>query len=288
MRSTLFNALIIGLLTLLGGCSALRLAYDQGPQLAWWWLDGYADFEGDEALRAKALIRQWFAWHRPSQLPDWAAQLAALQRVLDQPVTADEVCRWNERLRRAADPSIERALDAAAELVPGLGEAQLRHIEQRYAKGNDELRAEHLQADPAERRAAAEKRTVERFETFYGRLDEAQRRLVAAGLAESPFDPEAWLADRQRRQRDTVQTLRRLLAEKADRAQVSAALRQLAQRLERSSDPAYRELQQHLVRHNCAFVARVHNSTRSAQRQLARDKLNGWERDLRALIEAPQ
>ena len=32
---------------LLGGCNALRVAYNTGPQLTWWWLDGYVDFAGE-------------------------------------------------------------------------------------------------------------------------------------------------------------------------------------------------------------------------------------------------
>ena len=64
---------------LLAGCSALRLGYDQGPTLAWWWLDGYVDFRSEQAPRAKEAIRQWFAWHRTAQLPGHAAWLAAVR-----------------------------------------------------------------------------------------------------------------------------------------------------------------------------------------------------------------
>ena len=61
--------------------------------------------------------------------------------------------------------------------------------------------------------------------------NQAQKRVISAGVAASPFDPEAWLAERLRRQRDTLQTLRRLVAEKADRDQRLAALRTLVVRL---------------------------------------------------------
>jgi hypothetical protein len=83
-----------------------------------------------------------------------------------------------------------------------------------------------------------------------------------------------------------LQTLRRLVAEKADNDRVVAALRALAERSERSSDPAYRAYQQRLTDYNCGFAARIHNAMSPAQRQAARDRLKGWEDDLRALAAA--
>ena len=42
---------------------------------------------------------------------------------------------------------------------------------------------------------------------IYGRLNDAQRELLAQGIADSPFDPERWLAERRLRQREIVDTL---------------------------------------------------------------------------------
>ena len=137
--------------------------------------------------------------------------------------------------------------------------------------------------DPAERREAAMRRALDRAEMLYGRLDAAQRRLLGDSLEASPFDPEAWLAERQRRQRDTLQTLRLLVAERADRDRVVATLRALTERTERSPDPAYRAYQEQLRNYNCAFAARVHAAMTPAQRQTARENLQGWEDDLRSL-----
>jgi len=264
----------------------LRLGYDQGPQIAWWWVDGYADFGSEQAPRVKDAIRQWFAWHRTSQLPDYAAWLAGVRGKVGESVTPAQVCRWSDEARTKLDPAVDRMLALAVPLVAGLTEAQLRHIEQRQAKANDEFRRDFLQPDLDDRAAAALKRTVERAETFYGRVDDAQRRLLAAGLKESPQDVERWFAERQRRQRDIVQTLRRLVAERPDTDRTLAALRALAERFERPPDAAYRQYQRRLTEHNCALTARLHASTSPAQRQTLRERLEGWEKDLRLLAAA--
>lgn len=284
----MWKAAIIGvLLSLLGGCSAIRLSYNNGAQLAWWWLDGYIDFSSDAAPRAKQAIDRWFEWHRATQLPEYATFLAGLQAQIGDPLTAQQVCRWEDQVREKLAPSIDRAVLLGAELVPTLGEAQFRHLEKAYEKKNEEMREEYLQPRPDERRKASMKRAVERLETLYGSLDEAQTKVVAAGIAASPFDPEAWLAERQRRQKDVLQTLRRLVADRADRDATVAALRALADRWERSSDPGYRSYQQRLGDFNCAFAAQIHNATTPAQRRAAKERLKGWEDDARALIAPP-
>lgn len=283
VRPTIIGVLF-ATLALLSGCSALRLSYGAGPQLAWWWIDGYFDFTSSQSPPVKAAIGQWFEWHRATQLPAYASLLVALQAQATEPMSAAQACRWNARIRETLDPALDRALVQAADLVPLLGEAQLRHLEQRYERNIAEMREEFLQPDPVARLEASVKRAIERSEQIYGRLGEAQRKVIADGVAASPFDPQAWRDERVRRQRDTAATLRRLVAEKADRDTRIAALRTLAERAERSPDPAYREYQRRLVDYNCEFAARIHNATTPAQRLKARDNLKGYEDDLRSLI----
>jgi hypothetical protein len=281
---SLTKAVIIGaLLVLMAGCSAVRLGYSNGPTLAWWWLDGYVDFSREQSSRAKQAIDRWFEWHRSTQLTGYANLLATAQTEVLEPTTAAKACRWQRLGRDALEPALERALQEAADLVPGLGEAQWQHLEVRFAKSNAELRKDFLQPDADERTKASVKRVLERAEMLYGDFDTAQRKAVAAGVVASPFDPQAWVTERERRQRETVQTLRRLGAQRADRDTILAALRVLADRAERSPDPTYRAYQLRLADYNCAFAAQVHNATTPAQRQAARERLKGWEDDLRSL-----
>ncbi len=283
---------IIGWLCLLlavglGGCSALRLGYSNGPQLAWWWLDGYVDFSRDQSPRARQALDRWFDWHRGTQLPAYATLLAQAQVQVMEPLTAETACRWQTRGLQALEPAIRRGADDFAELVPGLGAAQFKQLEQRHAKGNDSMREDYLQPSAPERQAATFRRAVERAEGIYGDLNDAQKRLLAAGLSASPFNPELWLQERLRRQRDTLQTLRKLVADKAGRDDRASALRALAKRTEESPDLVYRDYQRRLSDFNCGLVAQLHNTTTTAQRQRARGALKGWEEDLRWLIANP-
>lgn len=287
MRLSLAKSFIIGLaLTLLSGCSALRLGYDNGPMLASFWLDRYLDLDRDQDAALRPALDEWFAWHRRTQLPEYSAALAALVSQAGHGISAEQVCAWNEEWRARLNGAIERALPAAAALLPLVTEAQWRHLERHYAEHNAKRREDLAPADPAKRVQAAFRRNEERAESFYGPLDDAQRRLLKEALAMSPLDSAVWLDEREERQRDLVRTLRALQREDASPARRVEVMRALAQRFAVSPDPAYRAFQARYTRFNCELTARLHNSASATQREHLRGKLAGWTDDLRALAAA--
>ena len=70
VRAAIIVAMLCALLPMISGCSALRIGYSTAPDLVYWWLDGYVDFNADQTTRVRAVIAQWFAWHRRAELPD--------------------------------------------------------------------------------------------------------------------------------------------------------------------------------------------------------------------------
>ena len=269
---------------LLGACSALRFGYNQADELAYWWLDGYLDFNQNQTPRVRDALAQWHAWHRRTQIPDYSALLARARTEAPGPITPERICQWWQDVRGRFDIAVERAVPPAAEVMLTLTSEQIRHIERRYAKGNDEFRADYLQTDTAERRKESIRRAVERAETFYGRLDEPQRARVAQSVAESPFDADVWFAERKRRQQDALQMLRRLKTEGAAADQAQAALRAYSEQASRSPRPDYARYADKLTQYNCAFAADLHNATSPAQRATLVGKMKGWEADLRSLV----
>jgi hypothetical protein len=261
----------------------VRLVYNQGQTFAYWWLDGYFDFNAEQGNRAREALSDWFRWHRATQLPDYAAQLAQAQQQILHDLTPGDVCRLADEIRRRVEAAYMQGVPALASIVRTLTPEQLRQVEKRYQEADVEFRSDFLQATRTEQLAAANKRTLSRAEMVYGRLDEAQRKLIADGIAASPFDARRWLVERQARQREIVDTLRSLQSARADTARIEAALRVFAAHAVLSPRPAYREYQQRLYDYNCALVAQLHNGTTPEQRRHGLERLKGWEDDLRAL-----
>jgi hypothetical protein len=287
VRSRLRCWIIAACVVLLAGCSTLRLAYNQAPHLLYWWLNNYVDFEPEQGERARDAVAEWFRWHRATQLADYTGLLAAAQQQILQDVTPPQVCKWADDLRRRLDVAYGHGVPALAETVRSLRPDQIGRIERRHRKGDEEFRDDYLQPTRAEQLEAANKRTLSRVEFIYGRLNEPQRALLARGIAESPFDAQRWFAERQARQREIVETLRKLHAERAEQPRFEAALRTFAAHAAQSPRSAYRDYQTRLLAHNCQLLANLHNITTPEQRRHGADKLKGWEDDLRALMPSP-
>lgn len=278
------RAWIIGALCLaLAACSAVRLGYNQAPTLAYWWLDGYADFDDPQTHQVHLAIERWFDWHRRTQLPDYAALLARAQSEVRHDITPQQACRWWTDLRARGESAVAHALPDLATIAATLRPEQLRHVQQRYDKSNREFRDEFLDGDRTERLERSLKRTVERAEMLYGRLDDTQRATLARRLGESPFDPQRWEAERLARQRDAMALLTRIASDELPREQAVNALKAYVATWNRSPRDDYRRYADQLEQFNCQLVASLHNGTTPAQRQHAAGKLKGWEQDARAL-----
>jgi Family of unknown function (DUF6279) len=275
----------------LAGCSVLRIAYSQAPALAYWWIDGYVDLDGEQSVELREGIDRWFDWHRRVELPRYGALLSRAQReVMEPALSSEQLCAWRDEAQRRLDAALDGATPAFATLMLSLTPEQIRHIERKMAKDGEELKHDFAQTDKAERAKASFKRTLARYENLYGKLEEPQRAKLAQLLAASPFDAERWLAERERRNRDLIALLTTVSTAGRDgdagkaQAQAQAAVRVLAERALRSPRPDYRAYQERLTQANCALAAAMHNATTPAQRQYARDKLKGWENDVRLMI----
>ena len=287
MRTSLAKAFIIvsacAALLLAAGCSMVRLGYAQAPHLAYWWLDGYYDFSDAQQQKARDVIASFFAWHRKTQLPDYAQLLDRAQTEVLRDTTPARMCQWNDEILVRLNTAADRAMPDLAELVLALSPQQLAHVQQRMDKQNKEFATDYLQPSRAERLEASMKRVVDRVEMVYGSVDDAQRRLIEAGLSASPFDPEAWGSEQRERQRETMRTMRELIEAKADAPRAQAAMRALADQTQRSPRPAYRAYQLKLVAYNCDLAAQIHNAMNATQRQAAVKRFKGWAEDARAL-----
>jgi hypothetical protein len=292
VRRWIIAAALVAVAAIAGCSAALKFTYNQAPTLAYWWMDGYVDFNDAQAPRARQLIDQWFAWNRREELPDYAVLLDRWQtQVLDPVLTPQTLCAAAQDVRQRVLMAYERAVPGIAEVAVTLTPEQLQQMEKRFAKNNAKFRDEFLSPDADQRAKAQAKKAQERFEMVYGSLDDAQHQRLLQLEAASPYDPVRWIEERKLLQQEIVQTLRALTAAHgSDAAQATAqaqtALRAIGHHFDRSPREAYRAQQQRVWDYNCVVAAQMHNAMTPAQRQHARDKLARWEDDLRALHAA--
>lgn len=272
----------------LAGCSTLPLLYNRGPTLVHWWFDSYLDLNAAQQATLRADLRDWFRWHRATQLPSYADTLAALAREAPGTLAAARVCAINDEIRARLRVGVRHGLPALAKLAISLDADQRQLLAERYAESNAELREEALDGTPAARRQRNAKEAIGVAKDLYGRLDRRQKALIEARMDASPYAPERWLAERAARQRDTLATLEAIAALPAVGREGAARelLAGLVARYGSSPRQEYRAYYAALADYNCAFIADVHNSMNAQQRAKAAVKLASWEADLRALAAA--
>ena len=282
---------IIGLLGVLvallflPGCSAVKLAYNNVPELAYWWLDGYVDLSDAQSLRVREEVGRLHQWHRGTELPKIADLLQKIQRLAPADTTPEQICGLFADARNRIDALITQAEPASVALAMTLSAAQLAHIEGKYAKANIEWREEWSKGSDAERQARRLKSSIERSEQFYGNLEERQIAVLRNAISRSEFDPQLSYAERLRRQQDLLQTLRSIsaVAPRASVAQATSALRAYLDRSIHSPNPAYRAYADRSILESCRSIAQLHNATTPEQRERATRRLAAYERDAREL-----
>jgi len=274
---------LIGLILLLGACSAVKIGYNNVPELAYWWLDAYVDFNAGQTAKVRDELAQLHQWHRANELPKVADLLKKMQRLAPQDVTPEQVCGLFADVRTRLEAVNTQAEPAVVALAMSLTPEQLTHIESKFAKNNADWREEWLAGTPAERQTRRFKSVVDRAEQIYSTLEERQLAVLRASIAHSSFDLELSHAERLRRQQDLIQTLRQISTDKPSTVQATMAIQGYLERSINSPNPAYRSYSEKSLQVSCLNFAQLHNSTTREQRERAAKRLSAYERDFREL-----
>lgn len=276
-------ARIIGALLLgaaLAGCSSVRLGYNNLPTLSYWWLDGYLDFDEAQTPRVRAELAQLLDWHRQHELPKLATLLKEAEALAPADVTPAAVCRLGDEVRQRLVAVARQAEPAGAALLLSLDPAQLAQLERKYAKVNAEYRKEWLALGVERRRAKRHDQLLERYQDFYGPLDDTQRALLRALTDSSVLDWERQFAERQRRQQRALEMLRRMQGRDMTAAQAGTALRAYVSDIADPAPGAWRDHQDALRDEGCVHLATLHRTTTPEQRGRAATRLRSYQGDV--------
>lgn len=276
-------ALAVGL----AACSAVRLGYANLQDLAYWWLDGYVDFTDDQAPTVRAELERLHSWHRQQELPRFVAMLGRMEQIAPGPITPQQVCGFATEIQQRLQVASDQAEPAILSLASTLEPAQLQHLERKYRRNNQKFRKDWIEVPATVRKEKIFDQQVERVEMIYGRLDGAQRAVLRRAVDHSTWDPQRIAAERQRRQQDLLQVLRKLAAPGLPEAEARKLLRAYIDRVQHSPDPAYRSWQEAIVQENCRTLAAVHEASSPAQREQAVRRLRAYQRDFRELSGNP-
>ena len=268
---------------LLQGCSTVKLAYNQLSNLAYWQLDSHLDLTDAQTERVRAGLVDLHQWHRGTMLPRHAELLRNVQGQLPSDVTAVQACATYREVRVQFDSITAQAEPHLAWLAAQVTDAQIRNLQRKQARSNADWRKDWLDVTPEKLREHRFKQLLSRAESFYGPLGAAQESALRAYLDTSSFDPHRTYADRLRRQKDLVQVLQKIAAERGNVDRARTLLRGYISRFDTPPEADLLAYKQTLVEEGCAGFARVHNAMTPAQRLKAVQSVNGYAQDFLVL-----
>jgi len=274
---------LLGIAALLGACSAVQLGYNNLPNVAYWWLDSYIDFNDEQAVLVREDLRRLHAWHRSEELPRLQATLARIEELAPDNISPQQACTFVPAAFERLNAILVRAEPALVTLAMGLAPEQLAHLQRKYERNNADYRKEWVRLAPAQLREKRFRQFVDRAEKFYGPLEEPQLAALRREVNRSTFDPRRALAERERRQEDLLATLRRIARQPLTIADARALLHGYFERAQAPPDAAQRAAWQSWVDEGCRSFSAMHNATTAVQRQQAVGRLRGFQRDLREL-----
>ncbi|MDA8259390.1 MAG: DUF6279 family lipoprotein [Betaproteobacteria bacterium] len=287
MRPPIRLRLLILVILLLAGCSAVRLGYGNADSLARWWIDQYLDLAPEQDVLVRERLGRYFAWHRKTQLPDYVNLLRQGRKLATGQTTAADALALGDELIRRGRILAEQATPDIADLLPTLTPAQIERMAARQTEKNtDYAREAKLAEGEAGQRKARYKRLLERAEYWFGDFSREQeaalRRMVDAQDPGSQF----WYEERLRRQRDWISLVRQVQRERPPRERVIQMLRDYATRFDLPTEPA-RLAQAIALRHASAELAvAIHALMTPSQREHARSKLDDLIHDFTQLSRA--
>jgi hypothetical protein len=270
------------------GCTALKLTYNNGNTLVYWWLNAYIDFDSDDKPFVNDEINDFFAWHRDSQLPEYARMLSPIADKLASPagVTPADVNAWYASARLMAHQIAEQELPSFADLALKLRPEQIDNMAQKFSKNDQKFRKDQLSGGENDQRDFRYKKVLKNTEDWFGAMSPAQSAAIRRLSDARPLENQILLAERQAKQHALLDTLRRIQRERPSQEAVVGMLRPLLNNaIENTPTPQNAAFVKNSQDSTIAMTASIVGLATPAQRANAAEKVRRLAADFKTLSQ---
>lgn len=274
---------LVSVSLLLTACSSLQLGYNNADVLLAYSLDSYLDLDEAQERLARDRIGALHRWHRSTQLAGYAQLLTQAQHKVAGPVSSADVLEFSKAMNQQLAAIGAQAAPDLAQLALTLQPAQLERLTEKLARDQSKTQRELVRFAGPDSLDERVERAVERAEGWLGSLTTVQRHQVQQALAQRPGSHQAWMQERERRQRDLVAVLGRIRAEQPPAELATAWLREYFADLAEPRETQRRAQMAAFRLNNAELIAQLINSASLAQRAALVKKLRGYAEDFNAL-----
>ena len=277
------------MLVVVAGCSSLRLAYNNGDTVLYWWLNAYVDLDRDQKGWVREDIDKLFDWHRKTQLKDYVEILRKGQKQLQGNVTQAELLADYDEIKSRTQSLLLKAAPDLADLARSLKPEQIAQMEKKFKSNNDDYRKKFLTGDQEKRQQLRYKKSMEQFELWFGSFSREQEAAIRKASDARPLDNEIWLDERTRRQRNVLNLVQKVQSEKLGKeatvALINTLIRDSFERLEHSERKPFFDAFENSTAQMVLTVIKI---ATPAQKEHAVKRMQGWIDDFNSLATQPK
>lgn len=272
-----FRILTLAVLLLLGACSGTTFVYNRLDFLLPWYVDDYAELNGEQELYLAELLAPFLAWHRTQELPSYVEIIDAIEQGLDHPQTPAGLAAIFARLEAAWLRLEGEALDWLLDLGARLSDEQIARFLQQMQEQQQEFEEEYLQRSDEEFHEDSYKNLVDNAKEYLGALTDEQRTMLREASRRLLRSDQAWLQERALWLKQLAELLRR-------EPQWQQRVRDAVAARRESPSPKYRHIYEHNMGVVYELIAQLLNARSEQQDKFLRDKLEGLRNDLNTLV----
>ena len=271
--------IIIILLQLIVGCSAIRLTYNNADILARYRMSDYVDLTSTQVDQFKQRFAALHQWHREHELPEYVSLLQLAGSRVARGVTAEDVNWAIVSLRMRYRLVASRAAEEAAPIFAGLDAGQLTELEKNFADNIRKFEKDNLEGDARRMRRKHTQKIEDNVTDWTGSLNDQQVQRVGRFVDHYISVLSLRLEDRRRWQRDMLSLLR------AERNAASLAPRLAAMfaHPEAARTPKYQEAMNRYEAAIGELIVDLDRMLTPDQRVRAMRRMQRYEEDLAAL-----
>lgn len=277
-------ALLALLLVIMAGCSGLRLAYNNGDTVLYWWLNAYVDLDRDQKGWVREDIDKLFDWHRTTQLKDYVEILRTGQKQLQGNITQADLMQDYSQIKQRTEALLLKAAPELADLARSLKPEQIAQMDKKFKSNNDDYRKKYLNGDQEKRQKLRYKKAMEQFELWFGSFSSEQEAIIRKASDARPLNNEIWLDERMRRQQNVLSLVKKVHQEKLGKEATVSLINNLIKdsfdRLEHSERKAFFDAYESSTAQMVLTVIKI---ATPAQKAHAVKRMQGWIDDFNSL-----
>jgi Family of unknown function (DUF6279) len=277
-------AVLALLLVVMTACSGLRLAYNNGDTVLYWWLNAYVDLDRDQKDWVRDDIGKLFDWHRKTQLKDYVEILRTGQKQLQGNVTQADLLSDYAEVKQRTQTLLLKAAPELADLARSLKPEQIAQMEKKFKSNNEDYRKKYLSGDQEKRQKLRYKKAMEQFELWFGSFSSEQEATLRKASDARPLDNDIWLDERMRRQQNVLNLVKKVQQEKLSKEAtvilINSLIKDSFERLDHSERKPFFDAYENST---AQFVLTAIQLATPAQKAHAIKRMQGWIDDFNTL-----